>query len=131
MKKLVGYATLVVLLHLAVSVFHGAGHEKLHIAISDFQQKFVVVVILAAPVLAAILLWTRLRAVGAWLLLISMAGAFVFGLYYHFIYPSPDNVAMIPPMDGRLPFQITAVLLAVLEALGCWLGMRMLGRTPV
>jgi len=131
MKKLVGCATLVVLLHLAVSVFHGAGHEKLHIAISDWQQKFVIVVILGAPVLAAILLWTRLRAVGAWLLLVSMAGAFVFGLYYHFIYPSPDNVAMIPPMDGKLPFQITAVLLAVLEALGCWLAMGMLRRTPV
>jgi hypothetical protein len=97
MKKPLGSATIVVLLHLAVSVIHGTGHEKLHIAISDFQRVFVVAVILAAPVLAAILLWTRLRAVGAWLLLVSMAGAFLFGVYYHFIYASPDNVMMIPP----------------------------------
>lgn len=131
MKKPVGYATLVVLLHLAVSIVHGAGHDKLNIAITGFQRVFVLVVILAAPVLAAILLWTRLRDVGAWLLLVSMAGAFVFGVYYHFIDPSPDNVAMIPSGDWKLPFQITAVLLVVLEALACWLGMGNLRRTPV
>jgi cytochrome bd-type quinol oxidase subunit 2 len=129
MGKPAVYATLVVVLHLAVSVAHGTGHDKLHIAISDFQRLFVVVVILGAPVLAAILLWTRLRDVGAWLLLVSMAGAFVFGAYYHFIYPSPDNVEMITPGDWKLPFQITAVLLAVLEALACWLGIGALKRT--
>jgi amino acid permease len=131
MKKPVAYATLVVVLHLAVSVFHGAGHDKLHITITDFQRLFVVVVILTAPVLAAILLWTRLRVAGAWLLVVSMAGAFVFGLYYHFIYPSPDNVATIPSEDWKLPFQITAVLLAMFEVLACWLGMDILKRTPV
>jgi hypothetical protein len=131
MKKPTASATLVVLLHLAVSAVHGAGHAKLHIAITDWQQKFIVVVILAAPVLAAILLWTRLRAVGAWLLLVSMAGAFVFGAYYHFIFPSPDNVSMITSGDWKLPFQLTAVLLAILEALACWVGMGILKRTPV
>jgi hypothetical protein len=131
MKKPAVSATLVVLLHLAVSVFHGAGHAKLNIVLSDFQFLFVVGLIFAAPVLAAILLWTRVRVVGAWLLLVSMAGAFVFGVYYHFIYASPDNVAMIPPGDWKLEFQITAVLLAILEALACWVGMGILKRTPV
>jgi cytochrome bd-type quinol oxidase subunit 2 len=119
MKRSAGSATLVVLLHLAVSAVHGVAHDKLAIVLTDFQRLFVLAVILAAPVLAAILLWTRLRDAGAWLLLVSMAGAFIFGAYYHFIFPSLDNVSMITSGDWKLPFQITAVLLAILEGLAC------------
>lgn len=49
-------------------------------------------------------------------------GAFLFGLLNHFLLPGSDNVAHVPPGVWQLPFQVTAVLLAILQALGTGIG---------
>lgn len=46
------------------------------------------------------------------------------GLYEHFLGPGTDNVLHMPPSELSLPFQVRAVLLVLLEALGCWVGFR-------
>jgi len=51
---------------------------------------------LLAPIAAMILLWAPLQQTGSWLLLSSMAGAILFGLYHHFIVISPDHVSQVP-----------------------------------
>ena len=76
-------------------------------------------IISIAPVVALIMIWTRYPNAGLWLMLLSMFGSFVFGCYHHFIELGTDNVSLIPAGDWRLAFQITAVLLAFIEAAGC------------
>ena len=124
MRKSVSIAWAIILAHLAVNYFHGAAHVTLGIGLADWEREFVAIVILLAPLLAGVMLLSRLRRTGGWLLAASMAAACLFGIYKHFIGAGPDNALTMVSGVSSLQFQITAVLLAVIEALGCWAGIR-------
>lgn len=62
---------------------------------------------------------------------LPLAIALVIGICAHFLSPGTDNVFRMSPGDLRLPFQISAVLLVLLEALGCWVGIRIFLRSSV
>lgn len=110
--------TLVVLVHLVVNVLHGRAHTELGVGLSNWQQAYVLLVILLAPLVALLLTWTRYARTGLWLLLLSMLGALIFGAAYHYVIISNDHVAHLPPGDARGMFQVTALLLLVTEAAG-------------
>ncbi|MDQ2856494.1 MAG: hypothetical protein M3R68_09205 [Acidobacteriota bacterium] len=118
------YGTIIILIHAGVSMVHGFAHQHLSIDLTATQKLFVIVVITLAPLVSMLLLWTRLRRAGAALLLASMLGSLIFGLVNHFVIVSPDHVQHLSAGDWRLPFQLTAVLLAAIEILGCWIGAR-------
>jgi hypothetical protein len=68
----------VVVVSAAVNVVHTASHAGQHIMFLPlWQLAFIALVIFAAPVMAAVLLWTRYRVTGAWLLVASTAGSLV------------------------------------------------------
>ena len=52
--------------------------------------------------------------------------ALVSGAYAHFLTSGRDNVLHMPPGPYRFSFQASAISLVVLEAAGCWAGLRML-----
>jgi hypothetical protein len=121
----------VVVVSAAVNVVHTASHAGQHImSLPLWQLAFIALVIFATPVVAAVLLWTRYRVTGAWLLVASMAGSLVFGLLYHFLVPGSDNVFAQPPGTWRSAFAITAVLLSLLQATGVVVGLRVARGTP-
>lgn len=64
------------------------------------------------------------------LITIPLAVALVIGGSSHFLSPGTDNVFRMAPGQFRLPFQISAVLLVLLEAFGCWIGLRMWRARP-
>jgi hypothetical protein len=111
--------TLIVLVHLAVVLVHGSGHTHLGIGTNLWQTVFIAIVILAAPLIAMILLWTRMQRAGVLLLAIAMAGALVFGLYYHFVAPGTDNALEVGHSAWGTVFLATSVLLAIVEAVAC------------
>jgi Na+/proline symporter len=123
MKRVALYGTVFVLIHLVINLLHGRAHTELQIGLSSFQLLFVVGVIMIGPLLALALLWTRRQRLGLVLLTASMVGACLFGLYYHFVVPSPDHVAHVPEGYWGELFRVTAVLLALSEALGSVLGL--------
>ena len=96
----------------------------LRIGLIDWEREYVAMVILLAPLLAGVMLLSRLRRTGGWLLAAAMAGALVFGVYKHFIGAGEDNAFTMAHSGSSMQFQITAVLLAILEAVGCWAGIR-------
>jgi amino acid permease len=122
MKRVALYGTVFVLIHLVVNLLHARAHTELQIGVSSFQLLFVVGVIMIAPLLAMVLLWTSRQRLGLVLLTASMAGAGLFGLYYHFVLPSPDHVAHVAEGFWGDVFRMTAVILALSEALGSILG---------
>ena len=65
------------------------------------------------------------------MIILPLAIALIIGTYAHFLSPGTDNILRMPPGDLRLPFQISAVLLVFLEALGCYAGLRIFLRTSV
>jgi hypothetical protein len=84
------------------------------------------IVITAAPLAAMALIWIdRSRRAGAMLLAVSMAGALLFGVYYHFLVSSSDNFAVVPRGGRGDLFRLTSVLLGATEATGYILAMRL------
>ena len=123
-------ATAVVVASAMANVAHTASHAGQHVmSLPAWQLTYIAVVIYTAPVVAAVLLWTRLRLTGAWLLAVSMAGSFAFGLLYHFLLPGPDNVFAQPSGPWRTAFVATAVLLSFLQAACVLVGLRATRRT--
>lgn len=108
-----------------MNLVHALAHSGLYIYMSRWQNVYILVVILALPLVSGFLLWRRPEriAVGFFLLFLSMLGSLVFGGYYHFIAPGPDNVAWLTEHSWTVPFQITAVLLALTEAAGAIVGL--------
>jgi hypothetical protein len=78
------------------------------------------------PFLGLFLFENRSYAVAGWFFVVPFGLALIFGGYSHFLGSGPDNVFQMTQGPWPLSFQITATLLAVLEILGCWLGVRML-----
>jgi hypothetical protein len=74
------------------------------------------VVIIFGPVLAATLLWTRLQKIGLVLLSVTMAGALVFSVTYHFLVPGSDNALELHNGHWESLFRTTATWLAMVEA---------------
>jgi hypothetical protein len=112
----------VVIAHLAIAFLHGAAHAQAHVPMSRSANLFVVVVILAGPMMG--LAWAlRSRRLGAWLIGLTMAASLVFGVGNHFVLATPDHVSHVDPQWQPL-FAATAVLLAIMEALGSVLAVR-------
>lgn len=122
--KIAQYGTEIVVLHTLINGLHGLAHVEIPVALSLLQSSFVWVVIFLAPILAAILLWTRFYRVGSWLLLGSITGSLLFGLYNHFIVMSSDHVSQVAFAGWGLLFQVTAYLILIADGFGCWIGVR-------
>src|SRR5262245_35696020 len=112
-----GLLILVVLAHLLVSVLHGRAHAGAAVPMSTAANLFIITVIVVAPLVGAMMLWSFSVEGGAWLLALSLAASLVFGVVNHFILESPDHVARIAS-EWRGMFTVTAALLALTEALG-------------
>lgn len=86
--------------------------------LSTWQNAYVLIVILLAPLVALVLSFTRYIRPALWLLLISMLGSLIFGGLYHYVIISPDHVAHLPAGSAQGTFRTTALLLLVTEACG-------------
>lgn len=128
--KTAQYGTVIVVLHAIVHGLHGLAHMKIPVPLSSLQSVFIVAVIFLTPIIAATLLWTTFDRVGSWLLLSSMAGAILFGLYNHLLVISPDHVSQVSFTSWGLLFQITAMLTLIVDGFGCWIGVWGLKSTP-
>jgi len=106
-----------VLLHALIVVPHGYAHTVLQINMNAWQNLYILLVINLLPLVSAVMIWRRSR-LGYLLLLISMFGALVFGCYYHFVSVGPDNVSTVGTHPWSGAFQLTAVLLAIVELAG-------------
>jgi hypothetical protein len=112
----------IVLAHLIVSIVHGVAHSGAHVLLSPAATLYVLVVILAGPLIGLALMASG-RQLGSWVIAAALVGSLVFGFVKHFVFPSPDHVAHVDP-HWRSLFATTAALLAVTEALGCGLAIR-------
>lgn len=123
----------VVAVHALVSIGHGLAHLAVPVDLTTAQEAFVVLVIALAPVVALALLWRGRDRAGAGLLSVSMAAALVFGVYFHYLVPNPDNVASATGA-WSLHFEGTAALVVIAElagtVAGAWLWWRTRSTRP-
>jgi len=123
MRKAAAYGTAMVVLATVANLLHAVSHVGQEVmSLQAWQWAYVIGVIFLSPLVAAALLCTPLRLAGAWLLVTSMAGSFVFDLAYHFLIPGPDNVFTLQPGVWLIPFWTSSVLLVAVSGLGCLIG---------
>jgi hypothetical protein len=124
--KFVATVALVVLMHTAVMLVHGAAHVRLNIELPLWANIYVLAIVGAGPIAGLLLLRSSRQRTGATVLFTTMSGALLFGLWKHFIAHGADHVMHVQAGPWRLPFQATAVLLAVSEAAGAVVGFLLL-----
>jgi hypothetical protein len=123
MRKTAVYGTVVVVLATAANLLHAISHAGQNVmSLEVWRWAYVIGVIFISLILAAVLLWTPYRLAGAWLLLASMAGSFVFDFAYHFLIPGPDSVFTLEPGAWLVPFWVSAVLVAAVSGLATLVG---------
>ncbi|MEX0676678.1 MAG: hypothetical protein WD063_06355 [Pirellulales bacterium] len=118
MNRIALGATAIIVVRQFVAQLHGMAHEELGVGLAAWQWAFVYIVIAAAPLVALVLYWTRFARFGALLLGVSMLAGMLFGIYFHFIAVSPDNVAHLPAGHGHGFFIATAIALVPIEIAG-------------
>ena len=121
--------TVLVVIHLAATLWHGDAHARLAIELPPAKTVFVFLVILMAPVVAAGLVWTRYVSIGLWVFVISMLGALLFGAYHHYVMVSPDNIGHLPVGSPEFHSQFisSAAAIALLELASALYGAFCLG----
>jgi|SRR5262245_12286468 len=104
MSRAAKYTTAIVVAHLLVNIAHGLSHRELRVGLPLSGSVFVIVVVLALPLVAMGLVWTRKKRFGFILLSLSMFGSFLFGLYNHFLVTSQESCPFAAPryMGDRL-----------------------------
>ena len=130
MRRLYWYATLVVLTHAAVVLWHLELLARLNAALKADQVPLLAGLANVIPLLALISLWAQFPKLGGWLLLF-LAVPLAIGGYSHFLSAGSDNVFRMAPGELTAGFRVSAVLLWILEFSGCWLGVEILRRSSL
>ena len=120
--KIAQYGTIIVVIHTIINGLHGLAHVEIPVSLSLLQSLFVGIVIFPIPMIAAVLLWTQFYRIGSWLLLSSIAASLLFGIYNHLLVISPDHLSQVSFAGWGLLFQITAILILIVDGFGCWIG---------
>ena len=102
--------------HLAVSLAHGATHGLVPVALPVWQDALVIGVVFLGPI--AGVLATRVdERLGLDVFAGSLTGALLVGVTLHFLVENPDHVHEIARGPWTLPFQVSAVVVALTDAL--------------
>jgi hypothetical protein len=117
----------VVVLHFIVSFVHGSVHDSAGVALSGPAMLFVVVVILAGPLVGFGWMWKNPLA-GARVVGVTMAASLLFGLINHFVIAGADRIDHVAA-HWRPMFTVTAASLVAIETVGAVLGLTY-HRTP-
>ena len=85
--------------------------------ISASKTVFIYLVIIIAPLIAAVLFWTRYVSISLWVFFLAMLGSFLFGVYHHYVLMSPDNITHLPQgtPQSRSDFVTSAGVIALIE----------------
>lgn len=112
--------TLAVVVHFVGNLWHGDAHATLEVGLPSIKTAFVIVVILIAPILGGILVWTRWCIAGCWVVGASMLGSVLFSVYHHYVLISIDNVEHLPPgtPEAHAHFANSAELIALAALAG-------------
>ncbi len=122
-RKLILWGSLVAAANLIAVIWH----VRLLVRVQPGFPTFAIVLLILAnllPVGGVFAFAKGLRKSAAVMVVVPLAVGFLIGGYTHFLSHGSDNVLRMPPGELTFAFQISAVLLEVLEGAGCWVGVR-------
>jgi hypothetical protein len=127
MTKLRVLALLIVVAHWVDAVGHLFLAAKILPAPNDHVSWLAVILITSGHLVVSVALWKLGERIAGWTSLIFFMAALSADLYEHFLHASGNNVFMVASGHWTIWFDISVVVLLVLEILGCSMGTRLLG----
>lgn len=127
--NLLRLATTLVLSHLGVVIWH----LLLLLRVQPGTPRFALVLLIGVnliPVMALVAFGRGHYTLAGWMIILPFGVALAIGGHTHFLSSGSDNIFRMPQRPWRVPFQVSTVLLALLEALSCWVAVRMLSASP-
>jgi hypothetical protein len=124
MNSAARYATFVVLAHAGAVLWHLVLVAKITSRLTHDPVLTATAAITLVPTVALVLLWAHYLRLGGFLLFLPLAVGLGSGSNEHFVIPGPLNVFYVAATPWTLQFRVTAVLLLVLEVLGCWIAIQ-------
>jgi len=123
-RRIKAWVVAIIFLHTAINLLHAGAHvEENVLSLTLAQILFITIVIFIMPLVALFLLGRiRWLAWWGWWFFLSMLGPLLFGVWYHFVVPGADNIASLSPGVWKLPFQLTSILLTIIDAVGTIVG---------
>lgn len=112
----------IIALHAISAIIHNQAHNKIEVSLSTSQNAFATIVIVVAPLLAAVFIWRNRQRLGAIILVVSMLASFIFGVVNHLMIDSPDQLAHISSNGWGRIFIVTAYALMITELAGVLAG---------
>lgn len=110
-----------VFLHLLVAGTHGVMHQLVPVPLTTFQTVYVGLVVVLAPLVGAALVPLHFP-LAAVVVFASMLASLLFGVVFHFVLETIDNVWCVPPSPWRPLFVISAIATAASELFGTAVG---------
>lgn len=108
----------IIINHLAVLYWHGLSHTHAPVPTTLAQDTIIYSIIIAAPLIGLVLLYSQQRRVGYTVIAIAFFVACLFGVLNHFVLRGVDHISQVPAGDWQLSFQVSSLLLAILESAG-------------
>jgi hypothetical protein len=124
-RRLLSWSVPVVLGHFLVVLWHLFLLVKVEPNTPRFLPPLLIVINLI-PVAGLFAFAKAFSKLAASMIAIPLAVALIIGGNAHFLSSGPDNVFRLPPGAYILSYQISAVLLVILEVMGCWIATRMI-----
>jgi hypothetical protein len=83
---------------------------------SNAQQLGTILAVFA-PLVAVGLLWTRYIRLALWLFLTALCASLFFGIYYHYVFVSAENIHHLPSGTAatHARFALSAAILGLIE----------------
>jgi hypothetical protein len=118
-------AALVIIAHALAFIWHLFVVSKIPPGLPSQQILFVAIAVNATPVIGLIFLLRRDDRLAAVLIFLPMAFVFAIGAREHFLNFGPSSVFGASDPEWAWSFRASAILLIILEILGCWVGVRL------
>ena len=128
MTNLRAIALLIVVAHWVDAVGHLFLAAKILPPPNDHVGWLAVVLITSGHLVVSVAFWKLGERIAGWTSLIFFMAALSADLYEHFLHASGNNVFMAASGRWTMWFDISVVVLLVLEILGCSMGIWSLGR---
>jgi hypothetical protein len=129
-RRLLLWSTPIMMGNLLVVIWHLLLLVKVQPTTPGFVPPLLILVNLL-PLAGLVVFAKGFSKLAASMIILPLGIALVIGAYAHFLSAGADNILRMPAGELTLPFQVSAFLLVVFEALGCGIGVRMFANAPI
>jgi len=129
-RRLLLWSTPILLGNLLAVIWHLLLLVKVQPGTPGFLPPLLILVNLL-PVAGLVAFAKGYSKLAASVIIFPLGVALVAGAYSHFLSAGPDNILRMPPGGWTLPFQASALLLVMLEVLGCLVAVLMFASAPM